>query len=271
MRTINSRQFLKILKGEDLEFRISQYPVRLVDKVKLEDLHFPYDIHFRESVFQELSFRNCRFSGDLSFSGSKIGKLSLRACDFRHLSVKQTEVLQFEVKKSVQAKSVTIGASAINSLVIEHNEVFESIELGCENHIMQASLSYNGDIQKNSFKSTIFICPERFDILKLKNNCAEILHVGTIGEHAQFEVENLSANLLLFSNCNGESTNVALRGLRPIDPAVASVCIVNSERIVRLNDQGVFNAFSRIKRYKHSPSDLQETKKGLLGLEGRQC
>ncbi len=255
MRLISSKQFFRILKGEDLEFRILQYPIKLGVKLVFEDLVLPHDINFNQSSFDELVFKNCRFLGDLSFHDSKMNQLSFEGCDFKNLIIKASEISSLEVSRTIHVHSIQILASAINELVIQENPVFESIEMGCENNIMSAVIQNNGDVLRNSFKSTIFICPERFDSIILKDNTSEILHIGTIGEYAHFEVDNFQANLLLFSNCNGLSSIVNFERLMPIDSELASVCIVNSERIVSLNNDGVFSEFRSIKKYKQASSD----------------
>lgn len=257
LRPVNHKQLTRIFKGEDLEFRITHYPVKVSGTVEFDNLTFPFDLKFNNSHFDSVIFRNCRFQGDLSLNNSTLQELTFEGCIFKDVEVEESKIQNLKLSESLQMQKFSIGGSSINTLLIERNEIFEAIEVACENNIVSAHIEGNGNSTQNSFKSTIYICPERFDSMVLKNNISEILHVGTIGEYSSFEIENYNANLVLFSNCNGTSSKVRFQNLQPIDPFIASVCIVNSDRIVELNQKGIFNQFRRVKRYKQEVDDYK--------------
>lgn len=256
-RTLNTTQFQRILKGEDLEFRITQYSLQLSVYSSFEDLTIPYDLNFKDCSFTDLVFRNCKFQGDVNFKECQIRGLKFEGCQFRDVDITGCKVSEVSLLESSEVHKFHIGASSINQLFVERNHIFEAIEVACENNIVNAVIHDNGNSDLNSFKSTIYICPERFDNISLKNNTSEILHVGTIGQYAFFEIDNYNANLVLFSNCNSDSSNVRFQNLQPIDPFKASVCIVNSERIIQLKHSGVFNSFRHIKKYEQQ-ADLRD-------------
>ena len=248
-RTLNTAQFQKILRGDDLEFRITQYSFQLSVFSFFEGITIPHDLNFKDCTFNELVFKNCKFQGDLSFRNTQLKALKFEGCQFKDVDITGCKIQEVSLSESSQVHKFHIGASFVNQLVINGNHVFEAIEVACENNIVNASIQDNGNSDLNSFRSTIYICPERFDNISLKNNTSEILHVGTIGQYSFFEIDNYNANLVLFSNCNSDSSNVHFQNLQPIDPFKASVCIVNSERIIQLKQTGVFNSFKHIKKY----------------------
>lgn len=248
-RTLNTAQFQKLIRGNDLEFRITQYAFQLSAPSLFEGIVIPHDLNFKDCTFNELVFRNCKFRGNLNFTSSQLKALRFEGCQFRDVEITGCNIQEVSLSESSQVRKFHIGASYVNELLINSNHVFEAIEVACENNIVNASIHDNGNSDLNSFKSTIYICPERFDNISLKNNTSEILHVGTIGQYSFFEIDNYNANLVLFSNCNSHSSNVHFQNLQPIDPFKASVCIVNSERIIQLKQTGVFNRFKFIKKY----------------------
>lgn len=251
-RTLNTTQLQRILKGDDLEFRITQYAIQYLGDATFEDLIIPYDLNFKHCSFGQLIFRNCKFYGKVSFQNSNLKSLQFVGCELKDVDINSSETKELRLLDSVQVQKFHVGASSVNHLIIERNPVFEAIEVACENSIVNAQISENGNSELNSFKSTLYICPERFESMVLRNNTSEILHIGTIGQYSSFEIENYNANLVLFSNCNGENSKVIFENLQPIDPFVASVCIVNSNRIIEMKQNGVFSNFKHIKRYEQS-------------------
>ena len=249
LRSTGYKQLIRILKGEDLEFRITQYAIKVSGVVVLEDMVFPHALTFRNCQFDQVEFRNCKFLGDISFKGSRLNRLTFSGCQLKDVDVEKCHTQKISLVNSVQVQKFHIGASDINHIEITGNPAFEAFEVACENNILTALIENNGQSSKNSFKSTIYICPERFDQMTLKNNRSEILHVGTIGQFSSFEIDGYNANLVLFSNCNGNNANVHFQGLQPIDVDSASVCIVNSDRVLELRQSGVFNSFRNIKNY----------------------
>lgn len=258
LRTVNTKQLQRIFRGEDLEFRITEYPVKFDGALILEDLLLPCDLKFNDSDLGHLVFKNCRFLGNISFNHSQMNLLSFEGCEFRDVDINECEIHELNLHDSTLVRRFHVGGSAINSLNVERNPIFEAIEVACENNILQACINDNGHSEQNSFKSTIYLCPERFDSMVLKNNISEILHIGTIGQYSSFEIDSYCANLFLFSNCNSNDSKVNFQNLQPLDPSAASVCIVNSERIVAMKQEGVFNDFKHIRKYVQEVEDLNQ-------------
>lgn len=249
MRPITSKQLLRVFQGQDLEFRITEYPVKCLSAISYEGLVFPHNLNFKDSLFGHLNFVNCKFLGDINFNGSTVEELQFEGCQLKNIEIRSSNVKNLTINHSTQLQKIHVGSSSINTINIEGNKYFEAIELGCENHMVAAYIAENGNSELNSFKSTIYICPERFESIKMKNNTSEILHIGTIGEYASFEIVNYNANLVLFSNCNSNSTKVKFRKMKPIDPNTVSVCIVNSSNILEMHNEGLFSGFKSVKKY----------------------
>ena len=248
MRLITSKQLFKIFQGEDLEFRITEYALKFQDSAKFEGLIFPHDLNFKDSFLGEISFKNCKFLGDITIKNSTVSQLNFEGCQFKNVIIKGSQLDQVSLKSAKQLQKFHIGSSSLNNANIEGNKTFEALELGCENHIISANIVGNGNFKNR--QSTIYICPEKFESMVLKNNVSEVLHIGTIGEYASFEIDNYAANLFLFSNCTSTSSQVSFKDMLPKDPSNGSVCIVNSANILELHEKGLFRDFKKVRKFR---------------------
>ncbi len=228
MRKINANQFLKILKGEDLEFRISSFAFSLTQPVFVDGIHLPYDINFNDCDLNNLGFSNCRFSGHLSITNSTIKSLSFVGCQLHNLNILSSSISNLEVSNSSELKELIVKGSDINELIVDQNPIYESIHIGCENNVRDCFISNNGDIGVNSFSTKVFICPEKFENMVLSNLTTEALHIGNFGEYAKFTVKDVRAEVVLIENCSTELSKVRFENIRPLNASISALHFVNT-------------------------------------------
>ncbi len=255
MRKVNANQFLKILKGEDLEFRISAFSFSLTQPVTVDGIHLPYDVNFDGCDLNELDFSKCRFSGHLSITNSTIKSLSFLNCQHHNLSILSSSVGNLKVCHSSELRALIVKASHINELTVDQNPVYESIHIGCENNIRACLISNNGDIDVNSFSTKVFICPERFEKMVLSNLTTEALHIGNFGEYAKFTVKDVRAEVVLIDNCSTELSKVHFENIRPLNSSVSALHFVNTTFDQDVFGEGAFKDY-QVTKIHHQSVDV---------------
>lgn len=255
MRKINDRQFFKILKGEDLEFRISPFSFRLIEPICVRGVHLPYDLDFTDCEFDNLTFDACRFSGDISFAKTSLRDLSFVECQLHDINVLATTIDCLEVRASSELKELVIKASSINSLLVTNNPIYETIHIGCENNVRVCRVSENGDPKKNSFSTKVFICPERFESMSLLNLTTDALHIGTFGKYARLSVKNVQAEVVLIDGCSAELSKVSFENIRPIDPSVSALHFIKTPFDREVFGMSAFNNY-QVTKIHHQDVDV---------------
>lgn len=258
LRQVSVKQFERIIKGEDLEYRILRYAVNFKQPIVLEGINISRELSFQNSSLSEVIFKNCTFTADFQLTDTRCSSLVFDTCRLNNISLKESVIDTLTVKSSKYLERFSISDSSINELNICDNQVFETIDIGCGNNVVTAKINNNGSKNKGN-DSTIYLCPERFDNITLKKNSSKTFHVGTVGNHSTFKVEDCKADMLLFSNCNGDHAEVHINGINPINPEESAIYLINSEKINHLQEQGVFSAFQNIKRYDELTDDLFTT------------
>lgn len=255
LRQVNVKQVERIIRGEDLEYRILRYAVNFKQSIVLEGVHISRELSFQDSSLNEVVFKNCTFTADFHLTETRCSSLVFDSCQLNNISLHESVIDILTVKSSKYLQRFSLSDSSINELNISGNSIFETIDVGCGNNVVSAMISKNGS--KNEGKdSTIYLCPERFDSILLKGNSSKTFHVGTVGNHSTFKIEDCKADLLLFSNCNGDDAEVLINNLRPINSKDSAIYLVNSKKIEPIEKRGVFSAFQNIKRYDQLTDEL---------------
>jgi len=257
MRRINRKQFLKIIKGEDLEFRISPFAFWLIESVVIDNTHLPYDLIFENSKFENLSFVNCHFSGDILIDNSKSKSLTFDTCQLHSLEIKNADVTSLEIKNAYEINGLIINDSAIDKLHLVDNPIYELIHLGCGNSIKNCILMNNGDSAKNSFSTKLFMCPERFDSIQVENITTDLLHIGTFGQYAHLSITDSNAEVVLIEECSPGLSKVNFENIQPLDKEASAIHLINTVFDQELFGQHAFNNY-KVTKMHHSPVDLTQ-------------
>lgn len=228
MRNVSAKQFLKILKGEDLEFRISPFSFRMNRPLSVSKIHLPYDISFDGCDLGDVVFKDCRFSGHIDVANSNIKSLNFEGCQLHNLNLSTSSMGNFELIGSSELKELVIKRSDINRMVIKDNPIYETIHVGCENNVRDCVITNNGEPRLNSFSTKVFICPEKFENITLSNLTTDALHIGTFGEYAKFTIKDVKAEVVLIDGCSAELSKVNIENVQPQDASVSALHFINT-------------------------------------------
>ncbi|OEK06319.1 pentapeptide repeat-containing protein [Roseivirga misakiensis] len=257
MRRINQKQFLRIIKGEDLEFRISPFPFKLNEPLIIREAHLPYDLFFQDCKLDSLKFINCKFSGDLKLERTQIKSMTFESCQLHDFKINETDISSLEIKNGCEFKSLAIGDSAIDKIEVTDNPIYELIHLGCGNSIKTCYLLNNGDVSRNSFSTKVFLCPERFDFIEIDGVITDLLHVGTFGEYAQLKFKDIHAEIVLIEGCNSDLSKVNFENISPLDKEASALHFVNTAYDQELFGEKAFRDYSLTKIH-HDTVNIEE-------------
>ena len=76
MRTLRAKDFLKIVTGQDLEFRMGAYAFRLSEDVSLHGVNIAHHFTFSGCKFKELHLDDATVSGSLIFENCDLNRKS---------------------------------------------------------------------------------------------------------------------------------------------------------------------------------------------------
>ncbi len=257
MRKINSKQFLRILKGEDLEFRINPYPFGVDRTVLVADVHLPYDLSFENCRFKNVIFKNCHFSGDFQMDNIFAKSFRLENCQLQNVSVSNSELNHFTIVGARELRELIIKNSDLNIIEVSENPIYETIHLGCGNNVRSCKLQKNGIAGKNSFTTKVFICPERFDDIEMSNSTTDLLHIGSFGQYAQMKIDNVSAEVVLIENCSSELSKVSFNEIKPLDKESSAFHLVNTTFDQEVFTHSIFQNYKTTKIH-HNKVDLAD-------------
>lgn len=257
MRIINLKQFLRILKGEDLEFRISPFPFKVERDVVLHNAHLPYDLNFVNCDLSSLTFKDCRFSGDLLFDNTRLDSLHFLGCRLQNIKIEGAQVHELVIDKSQELRQFTIQSSCVDSISVLNNPVYETIHLGCENSVRNFKMLKNGIPAENSFSTKVYICPERFEFISIEDATTDLLHIGTFGEYAKMVIKNVNAEVVLIDHCSPERSHVEFDNIKPLDKASSAFHLVNTVFDHTLYGKSAFGNY-KMTRVHHHEVDASE-------------
>lgn len=252
MRKIKTKQFLRILKGDDLEFRISPFAFSLDEPVSVSGLHLPNDLSFEDCDFNEVTLTNCEFSGDISIKNSSIRALTFRACKLRDVRISSTSIGDLGLHHSIHLKHLIIKACNINSIMVMSNPTFMTIHIGCENSLRDCVISNNGTAKEEFGYCNVFICPERFESMLLDNTTTDTLHIGTFGKFASFTVKSVRAEIVLIDGCSVDSSDVLFENVQPLEAERSALHFINTTFDQQLFGDKAFQNYSLIKNHRES-------------------
>ncbi len=268
MRLLRAKDFLKVIKGEDIEFRIKPYEIQLKEKVVIEGVRSIYSLEFPKIKFKELIIRNCEFSG-----GLKLNHLEGRAFTFEKSKIKGLTLLGSRVDRMHISENIHLGElhfdkTAINNLDIARNESFNRFHLGCHNNVLRATISHNGVHNSGMTDSSVYICPERFGEIDIQNMHANKVEIGTFGEHSRLSVNGVVTDEFKIENCDHSKSQVSLKNIRPMGEQKSQLTIKDSKldetvleqsAISQFNDLSIEN--SEVGSLKNAVDELQRLQK----------
>ena len=125
--------------------------------------------------------------------------------------------------------SLSVNASLINRLELRENKRFERLHVGCANEIQKALLTSNGFKNEQGDRSSVYLCPERFNHLEVDQLNSGIVEFGTFGEFAHMRVNEVTASEVKLENCSNAKSDVVFTNIRPKTEKGTKFSIANSE------------------------------------------
>lgn len=229
MRTLKAKDFLKIVTGNDLEFRMTSYQFRLVEDVVIENVTISHHFSFSNCYFKNLHFENVNVKGALEFNQCEAKSIGIRGSEFNELSVQGVRTNSFYVCGNHSIGTLNINGSLINELDISENHRFDALHIGCANEIKSALFTSNGFHNGHGDSSRVYLCPERFCHLEIDRLNSGRLEFGTFGEFAKMRVNDVTAGEVALQNCNNEKSDVVFTNIRPKEDGTTKFTITNSK------------------------------------------
>ena len=229
MRTLRAKDFLKIVTGQDLEFRMGAYAFRLSEDVSLHGVNIAHHFTFSGCKFKELHLDDATVSGSLIFENCDLKSLEIVNSDFNEVEVNNCRMDSLHISGNEAIGSLSVNASFINRLELRENKRFERLHVGCANEIQKALLTANGFKNEQGDRSSVYLCPERFNHLEVDQLNSGKVEFGTFGEFAHMRVNEVTASEVKLENCSNAKSDVVFTNIRPKTEKGTKFSIANSE------------------------------------------
>jgi len=229
MRTLHAKDFLKIVTGKDLEFRMNAYVFRLAEDVSLHGVSIVHHFTFKGCFFKEVHIDDANISGTLEFENCELKSLEIINSEFNEVALRECRMDSFQVCNNEAIGSLSINSSLINRLEVSDNRRFESLHVGCANEIQKALLTSNGFKNEQGERSSVYLCPERFNHLEIDRLNSGRVEFGTFGEFAHMRVNEVTANEVKLDNCSNAKSDVVFTNIRPKTNKGTRFSIANSQ------------------------------------------
>ena len=260
MRSLRAKDFLKIITGRDLEFRMNPYRFKLLEDVNLDNVEVIHDLEFGQCQFRKVTLNQVKLTGAISFTDSQLKCLEITQSDFREIKIKDARMNRLLVKGNTAIGSLWVNGSMINELEVSENQRFETLHIGCANEIQRAVLNSNGFHNGQGSSSQVYLCPERFNHLEVDRLNSGKVEFGTFGEFAHMRVNDVVASEVALENCCNEKSDVLFTNIRPNEEGGSRFKIANS------NIGPAVLANSELKRFKHIQVENSSIAEELLML-----
>lgn len=228
MRTLKAKDFLKIVTGQDLEFRMTSYVFRLAEDVSLHGVDVEHNFVFTGCRFKEVHLDDASISGSLAFQNCELKSLEIINSKFNEVAVSDSRLDSLHICSNSTIGSLSVNASLINQLEIRENKTFERLHIGCANEIQKAVLKSNGFKNEQGDRSSVYLCPDRFNHLEIDRLNSGKVEFGTFGEFAHMRVNELTASEVKLDNCCNASSDVVFTNIRPKSEKGTKFSIANS-------------------------------------------
>jgi len=228
MRTLKAKDFLKIVTGNDLEFRMTSYAFRLAEDVSLHGVSVAHNFTFKGCKFKEVHLDDVSVTGSLTFEDCELKSLEVVNSDFSEIAVSESRMDSLHICGNEAIGSLSVDGSMINRLEVRDNKRFERLHVGCANEIQKALLTSNGFKNEQGDQSSVYLCPERFNHLEIDRLNSGRVEFGTFGEFAHMRVNELTAAEVKLENCSNAKSDVLFTNIRPKSEKGTKFSIANS-------------------------------------------
>ncbi|WP_157716194.1 hypothetical protein [Roseivirga echinicomitans] len=148
------------------------------------------------------SFENCHFD-ELIIESSTVANIEFENCVIGDLMYKFNR----------NAGALKIHSCKVNHLEYLSNSKFDVLHIGCNNLLDKVNILNNG--AENTGESEFYLCPEKFNAIRIEKLTASKLEIGTFGEYSNLFLNEIRTDHLLLRNCYSKNANVIFKKVRP--------------------------------------------------------
>lgn len=246
MRKIGESVFLKIVDGKDYEFLINGYAFEMGECISISscDIASPHNLLFKGCKFKSMALFEVQIGPSLTFQNCRFKDFIIDNC-----SLKQIEFENCTIERLVFTGNQNLGAVKINSSSIDYfdfnnNTSFQLLHIGCHNQLNSVQLINNGS--KNEEVSRFFLCPERFNSIRIDKLHVASLEIGTFGEYSELTLTEVVADHILVRNCNSFKTSVIFEKVLPKNRKNSTLRLSNSNIDASVFDEGFIESYHSI-------------------------
>ena len=217
-----------MIKGEDIEFRIKPYAIRVKEPIIIDGIENRCSLNFTALKFDSIEIRNCKFEGAINLNGLKGKNFSFHNCSVKAFKLLGSTIDSLSIHSNNVIEEMYLDKSSINDLLIAKINHVNKLYLGCLNNVMRATFSHIGNKNTNLSQSSIYICPEQFGVIDIQQMCAGRVEIGTFGEHSVLKADGIFTDDFKIKNCDNSNSQVVLKNIKPLSEWASHVTIEDS-------------------------------------------
>ncbi len=228
MRSIDQSGFFKILSGQDYEFLINGFSFRMFEDVRIKNSRCSsaHSLKFGNSRFKSVFFSDLELNSNIVFNHCTFETIAIEHSGIQSMQFKNCVIDKLLVSCNKWVNELLLADSQINTLLINDNNKIDQLHIGCDNLLDQAQIMNNGE--SNANQSRFFLCPERFNDIIVNNLKAAHFELGTFGQFSNLNIDNVTADEVIFKNCFEKSNNVQIGDFKPLSKESSIVKISDS-------------------------------------------
>tara|TARA_R110001592_G_scaffold343906_1_gene634787 strand:+ start:6447 stop:7232 length:786 start_codon:yes stop_codon:yes gene_type:complete len=254
MRALSQSDFLKVIEGRDYEFLINGYPFKLKESVHLSDgqFHSQHKYHFKNCRLPKLIVSGTDISSQWSFENCVFDELVIESSSVANIEFENCVIGDLVYKFNQNAGALKIHACKVNHLEYLSNSKFDLLHIGCNNLLDKVNILNNG--AENTDESEFYLCPEKFNAIRIENLTASKLEIGTFGEYSNLFLSEIKTDHLLLRNCNSKNSKVVFKKVRPKSKNRGVLQFLDSTISASVFDNDFFKSYFSVE-YKNSSID----------------
>ncbi|KYG82040.1 hypothetical protein EV198_2651 [Roseivirga ehrenbergii] len=254
MRALSQSNFLKIIEGKDYDFLINGFAFSLKESVHLSNgqFHSPHIYHFKNCRFPELVVSESDISSHWIFENCQFNEVAIESSRVANIEFENCVISDLVYKFNPDAGALRIHACKIDHLEYLSNSKFHSLHIGCNNLLDKVNILNNGI--DNTSTSEFYLCPEKFNAIRVERLTASKMEIGTFGEYSNLFLNEIHADHLLLRNCHSKNSKVVFKKIKPKSESGGLLQLLDSTIGASVFEDDFFKSFFSVE-YKNSTID----------------
>ena len=246
IRELRAKDFLKVITGDDIEFRIKPYAIYVKEQVVIDGIYCRCSLNFPELKFGSIIIKNSEFAGGLTFNNLQGDDFSFNGSSVGTFKILDSTIDSLEIHNNHRIEEIHLDKSSMNGLSVIGNKNFDRIHFGCENNVLKGIFIDNGSENANMAESSVYICPEQFGEMEIRDLSAAAVEIGTFGEHAVLNVNGIFTNDFKIKNCDYSKSQVTLKNIKPLHKSESHISIEDSVLDDTVMEASELNGFGNL-------------------------